>query len=125
MAVVDTVLAPREVLNRLYERIRALYDKILRADTRRAQSDRAMEAEIEQINALVKKLDFSFIRKVMNDASASKQSYQEVKEFEKLLDEITAESKYAVRQEHYIYRTAKSVRRYHYRVRSEHYQKEN
>ena len=59
---------------------------------------------------LMEKLNFSFIKKVQNDANIDKNSHEKLKELTKLLEEIVAGKKTSIRQDHFIYRTARHLR---------------
>jgi hypothetical protein len=111
MATVDTALRPREVLNRLYSRLRAAYAKVLSAKPGDVDADERIFEDIEAIELLAQKLNFSFIKKLRDDADIDANSHEKLKELEKLLEEIAAGKRTSVRQDHFIYRTAKHLRR--------------
>lgn len=110
MATVDTVLSPREVLNRLYERLRNAYSRVLSAAPGDVGADEKIMVEIEAMELLIQKLNYSFIKKVRNDASIDADSHEKLKEIEKLLEEIASGKKVTLRQDHFLYRTAKHMR---------------
>lgn len=110
MPTVDTALSPREVLNRLYQRLRSAYGKVLAARPGDVLADKAIIPDIEAIEILVQKLNYSFIKKLRDDANIDANSYEKLKELEKLLEEIVTGKKTTIRQNHFVYRTAKHLR---------------
>ncbi len=110
MPTVDTVLSPREILNRLYYRLRNAYSKVLSTQPGDSKADKNIMVDLEALETLLLKLDFSFIKKLRDDASIDSNSFEKLKEIEKILNEISAGKKNAIRQDHYIHRVAKHMR---------------
>ena len=110
MANVDTALSPREVLNRLYLRLRGAYSKILSAQPGDPRADASIAREIEAMDILIQKLNMSFIKKLRDDANIDSNSFEKLREIEKVLNEISVGKGTAIRQDHYIHKVAKHIR---------------
>jgi hypothetical protein len=110
MQTPETVLSPREVLNRMYERIKSAYSKVLSAQAGDVNADKQMIAEIEMIDLLAQKLSFSFLKKLRDDATVDANSFEKLKELENLLNDMITSKKKERYQNHYIYHCAKRWR---------------
>ena len=106
MPTIDTVLSPREILNRLYQRLRSAYSKVLSAQPGDVMADKSIAREIGIMESLVQKLNISFIKKVRDDANIDIKSSEKLREIEKILNEIAAEKITTIRQDHYIHKVA-------------------
>ncbi len=110
MARVDTVLSPRELLDRMYERLRNAYGKVLSAQPGSVETDEQIVSELEALEALMQKLDISILRKLQSDTARNRGSFEKMQEMEKIVDDIINGKKEGIRKEHYIYRTAKRLK---------------
>jgi hypothetical protein len=111
MPTVDTALSPREVLNRLYAALRAAYLKVNAAKPGDVLADRGIISDIATIEALSQKLSYSFIKKLKDDSNIDVNSLEKLKEIERILDEIVSGKRNTIRQDHFVYRAAKHLRR--------------
>jgi hypothetical protein len=110
MGTIETALSPTEILRRMYERLRAAYDKLATAKAGDAEADEKILEEIDAIEALVMKLHFSFIRKLRDDAGLDKGKFEELAKFEEMLDDIYKGWLDGLRGDKYISNLARNIR---------------
>ena len=109
MATVETALSPAEILRRLYGRLRAAYDKLQAARPGDVEADEIIINEIEAIESLVFKLNFSFIRKLRDDAGLEKGKYEELARLEGMLDKIFRGKMDSIRSDNYLGKIARNI----------------
>ena len=110
MPTIDTALSPREILNRLYQRLRYAYSRILSAQPGDAMADKGIVQDIEAMETLMQKLNVSIIKKLRDDANVDINSFEKLKEIEKILSELSTGKIVTIRQDHYIHKLSNHLR---------------
>jgi len=111
MATIETALTLREALNRLYFRMRDAYRVVLAAKPGDPEADRKILVHIEGMEELLSKIDFSFVRKVLNDANVDAQSHELLEKLHLLMKDMEQGKRKTTHKQHLLYRKAKEIKK--------------
>jgi hypothetical protein len=104
----ETPLSPLQLLLQLAELSRNAAIKAQSAKPGSIQDDTSVLQYIEALELKIMQLDYSFIRKLSDSGSIN--SFERLKEIEKMLNEIVEGKRLSIKQDRHLFRLAKHVR---------------